>query len=326
MKLSELGEFGLIAKIRERFPAPDGVTGIGDDCAVLPQNTGHQTLVSTDMLVEGTHFLLDRIPPYDLGWKSAAVNLSDIAAMGGQPTGTFLSLALPVSTDSDWVDEFLRGYADISARFSTPLLGGDTTASPDRICINVTVLGEAPYATARKRGDAKKGDLICVTGPLGDSAAGLKAILVSVERDPDVQKLIERHYRPMPRVAEGQQLRLNLGVHAMMDVSDGIGSDLMHILEASEMNAEIKLDALPFSLALKHVCQRFGWDPAELAVCGGEDYELLFTCTPQAEMLLTIPHFVIGCITDRAHGTPEITWRGTPASSFSGFDHFKKGK
>lgn len=326
MKLSELGEFGLIAKIRERFPAPDGMTGIGDDCAVLPQNTGHQTLVSTDMLVEGTHFLLDRIPPYDLGWKSAAVNLSDIAAMGGQPTGTFLSLALPASTDSEWLDEFLRGYADVSARFSTPLLGGDTTGSPDRICINVTVLGEAPYATARKRSDAKKGDLICVTGPLGDSAAGLKAVLDSVEHDPDVQKLIERHYRPMPRVVEGQQLRLNLGVHAMMDISDGIGSDLMHILEASEMNAEINLASLPFSLALKHVCQRFGWDPAELAVCGGEDYELLFTCTPQAEMLLTIPHFVIGRITDRAHGTPEITWRGAPASSFSGFDHFKKGK
>ena len=324
MKLSELGEFGLIEKIRERFPAPDGVTGIGDDCAVLkPRYNNAETLVSTDMLVEGTHFLLKDITPYDLGWKSAAVNLSDIAAMGGQPTGTFLSLALPASTESEWVDEFLRGYGDVSARFNTPLLGGDTTASPDRICINVTVLGEAPYATARKRSDAKKGDMICVTGTLGDSAAGLKAILEKRERDADVTTLIGKHYRPVPRVAEGQQLRLNLGVHAMMDISDGIGSDLMHILEASEVNAEIDLAALPISLALKHVCPRFGWDPLELAVCGGEDYELLFTCTPQAEMLLTVPHFVIGRITDRTLAQPQISWRGATAP-FTGFDHFRR--
>ncbi len=323
MKLSELGEFGLIGKIREHFPAPDGVTGIGDDCAVLPPNYHADTLVSTDMLVEGTHFLTDRISPCDLGWKSAAVNLSDIAAMGGKPTGTFLSLALPASTDSAWVDGFLRGYADISSRFDTPLLGGDTTASPDRICINVTVLGEAPRNMARKRSDAKKGDLICVTGPLGDSAAGLKALLRE-ERDADISTLIGRHCRPMPRVEEGQQLRLNLGVHAMIDISDGIGSDLMHILEASEMDAEINLDSLPFSLALKHVCLRFGWDPVELAVCGGEDYELLFTCTPQAEMLLTVPHFVIGRITNRSHGEPEITWRGASTPSFAGFDHFRR--
>lgn len=324
MKLSDLGEFGLIARIRERFPAPEGVTGIGDDCAILkPRYNSVDSLVSTDMLVEGTHFLLKDIPPYDLGWKSAAVNLSDIAAMGGEPRGTVLSLALPARTEVEWVDEFLRGYGDVSARFNTPLLGGDTTASPDRICINVTVLGEAPYATARKRADAKKGDLVCVTGTLGDSAAGLKAILEKKERDADVQALIAKHYRPVPRVAEGQQLRLNLGVHAMMDISDGIGSDLMHILEASEMNAEVDLSALPLSLALKHVCARFDWDPLELAVCGGEDYELLFTCTSQAEMLLTVPHFVIGRITDRTLAQPQISWRGA-SSSFAGFDHFRR--
>jgi thiamine-monophosphate kinase len=109
----------------------------------------------------------------------------------------------------------------------------------------------------------------------------------------------------------------------MMDISDGIGSDLMHILEASEMNAEVDLSALPLSLALKHVCARFGWDPLELAVCGGEDYELLFTCTSQAEMLLTVPHFVIGRITDRTLAQPQISWRGA-SSSFAGFDHFRK--
>ena len=318
MKLSDLGEFGLIARIRERFPAPDGVTGIGDDCALLPPSYNQDTLVSTDMLVEGTHFLRKEITPYDLGWKSAAVNLSDIAAMGGKPTGTFLSLALPANLEVEWVDEFLRGYGDVSARFDTPLLGGDTTASPDRICVNVTVLGECQVHFAKKRCDAKVDDLVCVTGTLGDSAGGLKAILKGVQRDADVQKLIEKHYRPVPRVKEGQELRLNLGVHAMMDISDGIGSDLDHILEASEVDADIDMQAIPLSLALKRVCARHGWDPLELAVGGGEDYELLFTCTRQAEALICVPHFVIGKITKRSYGHSERS-RG-----ISGFDHFKK--
>lgn len=342
MKLSELGEFGLIERIQARFRAPDGVTGIGDDCAVLPQSTGRDTLVSSDMLIEGTHFLRKEIPPYDLGWKSAAVNLSDVAAMGGKPTGTFLSLALPADLDTDWIDAFMHGYADISERFGTPLLGGDTTASPDRICINVTVLGECPYARARLRSNAQKGDVICVTGSLGDSAAGLKAILEGVERDVEVQRLIDRHYRPVPRVPEGEELRLNLGVHAMMDLSDGLGSDLQHILDASGMDAEIDVTAIPLSLALKHCCQRFGWDPLALAVSGGEDYELLFTCTPQAEALLAVPHFVIGKVTSsrsvQCHPEPvegsshsgldpesRITWRGAASPLSPGFDHFKKG-
>ena len=321
--LSDLGEFGLIERIRARFPAPDGVTGIGDDCAVLPPVYSLDTLVSTDMLVEGTHFLRDDISPYDLGWKSAAVNLSDIAAMGGKPTGTFLSLALPAKLEVEWVDAFLDGYAELSKRFDVPLLGGDTTASPDRICINVTVLGECPTRFARRRSDAKVDDLICVTGPLGDSAAGLKAILKGVECDADVQTLIKKHYRPVPRIEEGQQLRLNLGVHAMMDISDGIGSDLQHILDASEVGADIDLKAIPLSLALKRVCARTGWDPLELAVSGGEDYELLFTCTRQAEALLCVPHFVIGRITKRSRVKPGMTTL-EPGMTMKGFDHFKK--
>ena len=318
MKLSELGEFGLIERIRARFPAPQGATGIGDDCAVLMQQNGLEGLVSTDMLIEGTHFLRDDITPYQLGWKSAAVNLSDIAAMGGRPKATFLSLALPPDLDVEWVDEFLRGYGELSARFDTALLGGDTTASPDRICINVTVLGESPAWKSHRRSDARPDDLICVTGTLGDSAAGLKAILEGVERDDDVQALIERHYLPVPRVAEGLELAANHQVHAMMDISDGLASDLNHILEASGLGAEIKMEDIPLSLALKRVCKRYGWDPISLSVGGGEDYELLFTCNRYAEMVLTTPHFVIGRITSSPRQRPSF-----PGLS-AGFDHFKK--
>ncbi|NLZ19241.1 MAG: thiamine-phosphate kinase [Bacteroidales bacterium] len=317
--LADLGEFGLIGQIRRRFPAPEGVTGIGDDCAVLPQKSGLESLVSTDMLVEGTHFLRDGISPYDLGWKSAAVNLSDIAAMGGKPMATFLSLALPADLSETWINAFLDGYAELSGRFDVPLLGGDTTASPDRICINVTVLGESPYGRSRLRSAAVVDDLICVTGPLGDSAAGLKAILTGLERDADASTLIDRYCRPVPRVAEGQELRLNLGVHAMMDISDGIGSDLQHILDASEVSAQIDRSAIPLSLALKRVCARQGWDPLALAIGGGEDYELLFTCTRQAEMLICVPHFVIGKITKRSFSSS-----AGPDWQVSGFDHFKK--
>ena len=317
--LSDLGEFGLIGRIRERFPAPEGVTGIGDDCAVIPQRSGRDTLVSTDMLIEGTHFLRRDIPPYRLGWKSAAVNISDIAAMGGQPTATFLSVALPADLETGWMEEFLRGYADISRRFGVALLGGDTTASPDRICLNVAVLGECPSGAARLRSAARDGDLVCVTGSLGDSAGGLKAILEGVERDADVQALIDRHYLPLPRVAEGLRLAATPGVHAMMDISDGIGSDLKQILEASGLGAVIDVPALPLSPALRRVCARLGWDAAALATGGGEDYELLFTCTPEAERSLDVPHTVIGVIRD----LPGIEWRGAEGP-VAGFDHFKK--
>jgi thiamine-monophosphate kinase len=317
--LAELGEFGFIGRIRERFPAPEGVTGIGDDCAVIPQRDGRDTLVSTDMLIEGTHFLRDDIPPYRLGWKSAAVNVSDIAAMGGTPTATFLSVALPPGLEAGWTDEFLRGFADLSKRFGVALLGGDTTASPDRICINVAVLGECPAGTAHLRSAARPGDLVCVTGMLGDSAAGLKAILGGVERDADIQALIERHYLPLPRVTEGLRLAAAPGVHAMMDISDGIGSDLRHILDASGVGAEVFVEAIPLSPALERACARLGWDAAELAVCGGEDYELLFTVDPEAEKTLDVPHTVIGRILS-GNG---IRWSGN-GRSFSGFDHFRR--
>ena len=310
--MSHIGEFDLIGRIRSRFAgkdncstAPDGVLGIGDDCAVIPQRAGMDTLVTTDLLIEDRHFLLSDISPEQLGWKSAAVNISDIAAMGGRPVATFLSIALPKRlplrqedppgdqspdhryreglfrlpdgggksspvedgcADSEggsvekWVDRFIDGYKAMCDKFGVPLLGGDTSASPDKLFINVTVLGECPHGKALRRSGARPGDLICVTGTLGDSAAGLRLVLERSaaslrpvlersashselqschsersEESPSVPErtLIRRHYCPMPRVAEGQALAAVPGVHAMMDISDGIASDLRHILKAS---------------------------------------------------------------------------------------------
>ena len=229
-KLKELGEFGLIDRIKSVIRIPEGMTGIGDDCAVIPQGNGVDLLVSTDMLVEGTHFIMDDIRPYRLGWKSAAVNLSDIAAMGGLPVATFLSFALPEGLDSGWTDEFFQGYNDISNRYHCVLLGGDTTASPDKVCVSVAILGRCMSGKAIMRSGARDGDKICVTGYLGDAGGGLKVILEGARRNSDAQALIAMHYQPIPRVEEGLKLAVTEGVHSMIDISDGIGSDLRHIL------------------------------------------------------------------------------------------------
>ena len=321
MEIKELGEFGLIAEIKKAFDdVPRGVRGIGDDCAVIPQTTGFDTLVSTDMLVEGSHFLMEDVSPWRLGWKSAAVNISDIAAMGGRPTATFLSLALPKGMQAVWIRGFMEGYREISRQYGVPLLGGDTTTSPDRLCINVAVLGEIRSGASRLRSSARPGDLVCVTGCLGDSAGGLQAILRGAQNE--AATLVERHYLPHPRVNEGIALAAQEGMHAMMDISDGIGSDLRHILEASGCSAEIDLASLPLSEELLAFCRKETLDPYELAACGGEDYELLFTVAPSAEASLNVAHTVIGRITELGEGdAPSIRWKGSDRD-FRGFRHF----
>lgn len=317
MDIKELGEFGLIEEISRSITPPPGILGIGDDCAVIPQLSGMETLVSSDMLIEGTHFLMDDISAYRLGWKSAAVNISDIAAMGGRCTGSFLSYALPKGMQKEWMEEFFRGYNEVSAIYGCPLLGGDTTSSPDRLCISVTVIGECPAGSSRKRSDAREGDLICVTGPLGDSAAGLQVILQGCERDEDAQTLIERHYLPRPRIREGMAIASTEGAHAMMDISDGIGSDLRHILKASGCGAEIDTASIPMSEELKRKCSALGWDALKLAISGGEDFELLFTISEEAEKTLNIEHFVIG----RISSGHELVWKGSD-KDYTGYSHF----
>ena len=318
--MQQLGEFGLIDRIRKMTSVPDpSWVGIGDDCAVIPLSpeTGgapaSDLLVSTDMLVEGTHFLMEDISPRQLGWKSAAVNISDIAAMGGKPIATFLSLALPKTLPEQWMQEFMEGYNGISEKYGAALLGGDTTCSPDRICINVTVLGTCPRGKAKLRSAARPGDLVCVTGTLGDSAAGLRLILGGQKGA--APRLMDRHYTPTPRVEEGLALSCLPGVHAMMDISDGVGSDLRHILDESGVGARIDTGKLPISKELQALCSEKGWDPKELALSGGEDYELLFTMDPQETP--DIPYTVIGEIT----ANPTVTWEGG-SRDYMGYKHF----
>lgn len=314
------GEFGLIDFIRRHFCVPEGVTGIGDDCAVIPSGES-DLLFSTDMLTEGVHFLRNESSPEDVGWKAAAVNLSDIAAMGGTPVATFLSIALPGDAQGEWAERFIKGYEEISRLFGVPLLGGDTTSSLRDIAVNVGVLGKCTAGKALLRSGAKVDDTIYVTGPLGDSEGGLQAILKGITRTPEVEKLIKRHKRPVPRVNEGKIL-LDSGVTgAMMDISDGIASDLKHILNASGVGAIVELDKLPCSSELLSVCNEHGWDRHKMATSGGEDFELLLTAPEGLEHELDIPLYPIG----RIIPGNELNWsinNELISTDFTGYKHF----
>ncbi|WP_297625591.1 thiamine-phosphate kinase [uncultured Rikenella sp.] len=325
MKIDEIGEFGLIGRIAAAFRplVPTGWEGIGDDCAVIPWSDDRSMIVTTDLLIENVHFLRDRISAYDLGYKALAVNLSDVAAMGATPAATFLSLGLPADgVGVEWCDRFFEGYRS----FGVPLLGGDTTASPQGIVVNVTVLGIAENDRIKRRSGAEAGDLIVVTGPLGDSSAGLQALLADLPTTPEIAALIEAHHRPRPHLAEGEWLGREADVHALMDVSDGVASDLGHILRASGVGAEIDTASLPVSDRLRKTATEQGWKPLKLALTGGEDYVLLGTVAPtrfeelQARFTARFgqPLAVIGrCVA----GPAEIRYDGKPLD-FSGFKHF----
>ena len=295
--MKQRGEFGLIELIKEHFPTPEGMVGIGDDCATVP-TSGDDLLTTTDMLIEGVHFVRSKSSPEDVGWKSAAVNLSDIAAMGGTPVATFLSIALPRDAQGEWVERFVEGYAAISHLFGVPLLGGDTTSSLRDIAINVTVEGRCERGRAISRRGAQVGHTIFVTGALGDSGGGLKALLDGDERTPEVEYLTAKHMRPMPRLAEGRELLATGVVGAMMDISDGIASDLGHILRASGVGAVVELSSLPISEQLATFCGARGLNKFEFATSAGEDYELLLTAPAELATQVSFPLYPIGTIVE----------------------------
>lgn len=259
-------EFGLIDQIKSLFSAlpTHSFEGIGDDCAVLP--LGDEALVFTsDLLVEDVHFLRSSTSAFDLGYKSLAVNLSDVASMGVRPVATLLSLSVPKELMGEYVEEFMRGYHALSSKYGVALIGGDTTASKGGLVINVTAIGRGALSNIKRRSAAKVGDVVLVNGSLGESAAGL----VDIFAGDCSSTLASVHKLPEPQVAQGEWLGRCDHVHAMMDISDGIASDLRHILAASGVGASVELSAIPTTVELRH------------ALCGGEDYKLLFTVDPR---------------------------------------------
>lgn len=311
-----IGEFELIDKIRAGVSLPDGYLGIGDDCAQLPERDAFRSLVSTDMLLEDVHFLR-KVQAGCTGWKAAVANISDIAACGGTPKGIFLSLALPKDLEDSWVMDFLKGFGDACNRYGFPVLGGDTCESAGKICISVTVIGQCPNGVAVTRAGALPGDEICVTGCLGDSAAGLELLLQSAARVDYDNYFIDRHLRPQPRLAEGLALARSGQVHAMMDISDGIGSDLRHILKESNCGAIVDTARIPVSDALRSLCGSDSGRMLDYAISGGEDYELLFVKSKGA--VVPVSHTVIGTVVSGS----TLEWKGTDRN-FKGYNHFSR--
>ncbi|GFO53129.1 thiamine-monophosphate kinase [Geomonas sp. Red276] len=270
MKLAELGEFGLIDRIASRVAASPSVPlGIGDDAAALLPTPDTLTLITCDMLLEGVHFDLAFGNPRALGRKSLAVNLSDLAAMGAHPRQFLLGIALPTDAAMDVVEGFMAGILETAERFGVTLAGGDTCASKGGMAISITALGEQRPELVAKRSGASPGDLVFVTGTVGDAAVGLR-LLQEGARD---GYLVSRQLDPQPRVAAGVALAEAGVLTAMIDVSDGVLADLGHICEESGTGAIVEAARLPLSDEYREITQP---DPFGLALAGGEDYELLF--------------------------------------------------
>lgn len=287
MELRELGEFGLISRIKEKLPPyPEGVIkGIGDDGAICSLAPDHLLISTVDLLIEGVHFDLTYTPPYFLGRKSLAVNLSDIAAMGAKPLYLLISLALPDRLPVEFVDEFISGCLGVAQENNVSLVGGDTSASPDRLFISVTVLGEGRKAEVLCRQGAQVGDDLYVTGTLGDAYWGLKILREKKGEllSPEESYLVGRHLNPSPRVREGQILAQQNLARAMIDISDGLLADLSHICTESQVGATIWVEKIPLSTSLKMVAKGREEPAWKAALIGGEDYELLFTAPPEKE-------------------------------------------
>ena len=267
-----VSERALIARIRAQARRGRNVIkGIGDDCSVLRIPPGHEILVTTDFSLEGVHFRRDWHSSEVVGHRCLTRGLSDIAAMGGEPVAAFLSLALPARLPQSWVDGFLRGFLKLARKFGVPLAGGDTAQSPAGVLADIVVLGSVPGGRAVLRSGARPGDAIYVTGELGAGAAALDRMLRSGRKASAAD--YPRHFHPIPRLAVGRVLREKRLASSMIDLSDGLSTDLSHICEESGVGAEILAEAIPRARIGK---RRELVDPS-FALHGGDDYELLFT-------------------------------------------------
>jgi len=329
MKASDLGEFGLIdllAKIAPQGgPEHHMVVGIGDDAAAW-QGDDSAVLATTDAMVEGVHFTTGT-PWWELGWKALAVNLSDIAAMGGVPGHALVNLSLPSNTEVDDVTQLYRGMAELANQQKVAVVGGNITSAPV-VMITVTVIGRGLKEGILRRSAAAPGDRIAVTGYLGSAASGLRMLTGGLKFPPEAAALLKKaHLQPQPRIAEGQIL-VKQGVRAAIDISDGLVPDLGHVCAASKVGATVRVNAVPVHPQMQ---EAFGKDALKMALTGGEDYELLFAAKERvveevkAALGENCPVTVIGAIT----GGTGVVLLGDDGKPYHidgpGWDHFQKG-
>jgi thiamine-monophosphate kinase len=285
MRVGEIGEFALIARIQSRLQDAEGphiVRSLGDDCAVLRPSAGMELLLTTDTQEEGVHFRREWATPEDIGWRCLAVNVSDIAAMGGEPLGAVVALSLPAALEVGFVDAFYDGMQALAMRYDCPVIGGNITRRADNLAVTITVLGEVPSGQSVYRSGARIGDEIWVTGDLGGAKAGLEALC-----HPDAVAglgttgVLARYRRPSPRLREAQYLRQYAVLHSLLDISDGLSSDLRHICEASGVGARLDAACIPVAEEVRQVAAALQADPLTFALHGGEDFELCISAPPK---------------------------------------------
>lgn len=280
MKINEIGEFGLIDILKQNTinNKDNIIKGIGDDTAVFSVENNLLQLATTDMLVEGIHFNREFITAWQLGYKAIAVNFSDIAAMGGTPTNILISLAIPSDIDVDFMVQLYDGMKYLTKKFKANIIGGDTVASLQGLVINVTVLGTVPLPLVKYRSGAKNGDLVVVTGDLGSSAAGLEILLNKYEQE-QYEILVKKHLMPFPQLNYGEIIANY--ANSMNDISDGLASEANEISTASEVGIMLRENKMPVLKETKEVAMVFQKDVLDYVLFGGEDYQLVFTITPE---------------------------------------------
>lgn len=333
-KQSTTGEFELIAKLTEGVPreTEDILCGIGDDCAVIRGRGNECILVTTDSLIEGIHFLRKWTDPATLGHKVAAAGLSDIAAMGGMPHCYFVALGMPKELGVGGASALYSGMRSLADKFGAVLAGGDTSASRGDLFISIAVIGGVERERCLFRRGARPGDAVYVTGTLGAAALGLKCLDVG-QSDERAAPFVRRHLKPVPRIDEGRRIAASGYATAMIDISDGLVADLTHIAQASGLGFEIESAAVPTDEGFGRLAKNLGFDPARLAMSGGEDYELLFTVSrghiKDFEKWSAGGNFGcrltrIGRMTKDAGACVALDDRGKPMEmECGGYDHFR---
>jgi thiamine-monophosphate kinase len=334
-----MGEFTLIDRIRKILPVSgnrDLVVDIGDDTAVVRMDARRGLLLTCDIQVEGRHFRFDQTTPYQLGRRAMAVNLSDIASMGGKPTYALVSLGLTAAFPVGAYDRLFEGMRDELRPHGAYIIGGNLARTREGLVVDITLLGEVPLARVLTRGGARPGDRIFVTGTLGASGAGFQALRLFGEKVPrKYRELVTRHVTPTPRVTLGRRISGSGVASAMIDLSDGLAGDLFHVCSRSGVGAEIHEDRLPLPAYIREIAEKSGKSVLDLALHSGEDYELLFTVSPgaSARKIRSIPGDTgvpvteIGKIVARREGYRLVDSRGnkTPLRP-SGWDHFRDAR
>lgn len=276
MKINQIGEFDLIELIKKKIFAKDRqvLVNIGDDAAVIKPSPNRLLVFTTDTLVERVHFDLRYFSFEEVGWKTMTANLSDIAAMGGLPKYALVTIGLPKFIEFEEVLSLYKGMKRIAQKYDCKIIGGDTTLSPQNLIFTIALLGEVEPGLFVKRTGAQKGDLICVTGNLGESQAGLEYLKKYGRGNP---LLVRKHLQPYPRIRQARILVRNLKINSMIDVSDGLSSELFHLTRENNLGAVVYEDKLPLSLTCKKLASILNLSPVSLALSSGEEYELLFT-------------------------------------------------